>query len=195
VNPVLDHELALHAQGLSKRYAAVQALDQLELRVPRGGVHAFLGPNGSGKTTTIRIATGLTRADHGTMHVFGRDVRTELRHVATQVGAIVEEPKFFPAFSGRLNLRLLALPLKLPDSAVDQALEQVGLRERAGTPVGGYSLGMKQRLALGAAMLKQPQLLIFDEPTNGLDPAGIQQIRGTLRELAAQGITLSLIHI
>ena len=187
-------ELAISTTGLRKtyrnrkgRHVAVQGLD---LDVPIGGVHGFLGPNGSGKTTTIRMLLGLVRADSGTMSIFGQDVPKHLPDVVGRVGAIVESPKFFPAFSGRKNLQLLAEAIGRPRSIVDQVLEQTGLGERGKDKYKSYSLGMKQRLAIAATLLKEPDLLIFDEPTNGLDPAGIREIRNTMRSLGEQGKTV-----
>ena len=186
--------LAISTQGLRKtyrnrkgRHIAVQGLD---LDVPLGGVHGFLGPNGSGKTTTIRMLLGLVRADSGTMTIFGREVPKYLPDVVGRVGAIVESPKFFPAFSGRKNLQLLAEAIGRPRSVVDQVLEQSGLGARGRDKYRTYSLGMKQRLAIAATLLKEPDLLIFDEPTNGLDPAGIREIRNTMRSLGEQGKTV-----
>jgi len=187
-------ELAISTRALRKtyrnrkgRHVAVQGLD---LDVPLGGVHGFLGPNGSGKTTTIRMLLGLIRADSGTMSIFGREVPKHLPEVVGQVGAIVESPKFFPAFSGRKNLQLLAEAIDRPRGIVDQVLEQSGLGERGKDKYRTYSLGMKQRLAIAATLLKEPDLLIFDEPTNGLDPAGIREIRNTMRSLGEQGKTV-----
>ena len=187
-------ELAISTRGLRKtywnrkgRHVAVQGLD---LDVPIGGVHGFLGPNGSGKTTTIRMLLGLVRADSGTMSIFGRDVPRHLPQVVGRVGAIVESPKFFPAFSGRKNLQLLAEAIGRPRAVVDQVLEQAGLGDRGRDKYRTYSLGMKQRLAIAATLLKEPDLLIFDEPTNGLDPAGIREIRNTMRSLGEQGKTV-----
>lgn len=162
----------------------------LDLDVPLGGVHGFLGPNGSGKTTTIRMLLGLIRADSGTMSIFGHEIPQHLPEVVDRVGAIVESPKFFPAFSGRKNLRLLAEAIGRPPGIVDQVLEQAGLGERGKDKYRTYSLGMKQRLAIAATLLKEPDLLIFDEPTNGLDPAGIREIRNTMRSLGEQGRTV-----
>ena len=162
----------------------------LDLDVPLGGVHGFLGPNGSGKTTTIRMLLGLIRADAGTMSIFGSEVPKHLPEVVGRVGAIVESPKFFPAFSGRKNLQLLAEAIDRPRNIVDQVLEQSGLGERGKDKYKTYSLGMKQRLAIAATLLKEPDLLIFDEPTNGLDPAGIREIRNTMRSLGEQGKTV-----
>ncbi|MEO8556330.1 MAG: ATP-binding cassette domain-containing protein [Actinomycetota bacterium] len=187
-------ELAISTRDLRKtyrnrrgRHVAVQGLD---LDVPVGGVHGFLGPNGSGKTTTIRMLLGLVRADSGTMSIFGQNVPRHLPDVVGRVGAIVESPKFFPAFSGRKNLQLLAEAIGRPRSIVDQVLEQTGLGERGKDKYKTYSLGMKQRLAIAATLLKEPDLLIFDEPTNGLDPAGIREIRNTMRSLGEQGKTV-----
>jgi ABC-type multidrug transport system ATPase subunit len=188
-------DLAISTRGLRKTYRTrrgkrVVAVQGLELDVPAGGVHGFLGPNGSGKTTSIRMLLGLVRADAGTMTVFGRPVPEQLPQVVSRVGAIVESPKFFPAFSGRRNLELLADAIGAPRSRVGEVLEETSLGERGKDRFRTYSLGMKQRLAIAATLLKQPDLLIFDEPTNGLDPAGIREIRETMRSLGAQGRTV-----
>lgn len=187
-------EFAITTRGLRKTYRSRGgrrvAVDDLSLRVPVGGVHGFLGPNGSGKTTTIRMLLGLVRADSGDMRVFGQAVPDALPAVVGRIGAIVESPKFFPTFSGRHNLRLLAGAIGAPEARVDEVLEEVGLHERARDRYKTYSLGMKQRLAIAATLLKSPDLLIFDEPTNGLDPAGIHEIRQTMRGLAARGRTV-----
>ncbi|MEU4603720.1 ATP-binding cassette domain-containing protein [Kribbella sp. NPDC023972] len=188
-------ELAISTRGLRKTYRTrrgrqVVAVQGLDLDVPVGGVHGFLGPNGSGKTTSIRMLLGLIRADAGSMTVFGRPVPAELPAVVGRVGAIVESPKFFPAFSGRKNLELLAEAIGVPRQRVGEVLEQTSLGERGKDKFRAYSLGMKQRLAIAATLLKEPDLLIFDEPTNGLDPAGIREIRETMRSLGDQGRTV-----
>ncbi|MGC5168953.1 ATP-binding cassette domain-containing protein [Luteimicrobium sp. DT211] len=188
-------ELAVRTHGLRKTYRTRRgrrrvAVEGLDLEVPRGGVHGFLGPNGSGKTTSIRMLLGLSRADAGTMEIFGAPVPQRLPEVVARVGAIVEQPKFFPAFTGHKNLALLAAGIGAPSDAVDRVLHDVGLGERGGERFRSYSLGMKQRLAIAATLLKDPELLIFDEPTNGLDPAGIREIRDTMRSLGAQGKTV-----
>lgn len=187
-------ELAISTRGLRKTYRNRKgrhvAVAGLDLDVPLGGVHGFLGPNGSGKTTTIRMLLGLIRADAGTMSIFDREVPKHLPEVVGRVGAIVESPKFFPAFSGRKNLQLLAEAIDRPRGIVDQVLEQSGLGGRGKDKYRTYSLGMKQRLAIAATLLKEPDLLIFDEPTNGLDPAGIREIRNTMRSLGEQGKTV-----
>jgi ABC-2 type transport system ATP-binding protein len=169
-----------------------RAVDGLDLAVEAGGVFGFLGPNGSGKTTTIRMLLGLVGADTGRLTLFGRSVPDELPAVIGRVGALVESPLFFPNFSGRLNLELLSDLAELPRQRVDEVLEQVGLADRARDRVKGYSLGMRQRLGIAAALLKQPELLILDEPTNGLDPAGIREIRELIRSLGSSGTTVFL---
>lgn len=196
-SPVPDvdpREFAVSTRGLRKTYRTHKgrqvAVSSLDLDVPYGGVHGFLGPNGSGKTTTIRMLLGLIRADSGTMHLFGEPTPAHLPKVISRIGAIVEQPKFFPNFTGRRNLELLAGAVNAPKRAVGQVLDDVGLTDRAGSKYRTYSLGMKQRLAIAATLLKDPDLLIFDEPTNGLDPAGIREIRQTMRGLAESGKTV-----
>jgi len=188
-------DLAIRTQALRKTYRTrrgkrVIAVRGLDLEVPVGGVHGFLGPNGSGKTTSIRMLLGLVRADAGTMTVFDQVVPDRLPDVVGRIGAIVESPKFFPTFSGRKNLELLAAAIGAPRSRVGEVLEQTSLGERGKDKFKTYSLGMKQRLAIAATLLKEPDLLIFDEPTNGLDPAGIREIRETMRRLGEQGRTV-----
>ena len=187
-------DYAVEAYNLCKVYrtrrAGTPAVDGLDLRVPLGGVHGFLGPNGSGKTTTIRMLLGLIAADSGYIRVFDHEVPLHLDRVIDRVGAIVEQPRFFPNFSGRKNLTLLATAIGSPRRQVDSVLTDVGLADRAGDKFRTYSLGMKQRLAIAATLLKDPSLLIFDEPTNGLDPAGIHEIRATMRGLADRGKTV-----
>jgi ABC-2 type transport system ATP-binding protein len=166
------------------------AVQGLTMTVPLGGVHGFLGPNGSGKTTTIRMLLGLVRADSGTAEVFGEQVPGRLPHVIDRVGAIVESPKFFPAFTARQNLSLLAGAIGSPRHRVDEVLEATQLQDRGRDRYAGFSLGMKQRLAIAATLLKDPDLLIFDEPTNGLDPAGIREVRDTMKSLGTRGKTV-----
>lgn len=181
---------AVAISGLGKRYGAIKAVDGLSMTVPNGGVHGFLGPNGSGKTTTIRMLLGLIPADAGTMRLFGEPVPARLPQVIDKVGAIVEQPKFFDTFSARKNLALLAQAIGAPLSRVAEVIDQVGLTGRERGDFRTYSLGMKQRLAVAATLLKDPQLLIFDEPTNGLDPQGIHDFRATVRQLADAGKTV-----
>ena len=187
-------DLAVSTRGLRKTYRTprrqIVAVDALDLDVPAGGVHGFLGPNGSGKTTTIRMLLGLIRPDQGQMEVFGTPVPKQLPAVVGRVGAIVEAPKFYGSFSGRLNLELLAQAIGVGKHQVGVVLADVGLADRAESAVRTYSLGMRQRLAIAATLLKDPDLLIFDEPTNGLDPAGIREVRSTMRGLADRGKTV-----
>ncbi|PWN02927.1 ABC transporter [Nocardioides silvaticus] len=190
-------DLVIETTGLRKEFSSVRgekrvAVSDLDLAVPAGGVHGFLGPNGSGKTTTIRMLLGLARPTRGTMRLFGQPVPEQLPHVIGRVGAVVESPKFSPNFSGRRNLQLLAGAIGAPSSVVDSAIETVKLGGREKDRYKGYSLGMKQRLAIAATLLKTPDLLILDEPTNGLDPSGIREIRETIRDLGESGVTVLL---
>jgi ABC-2 type transport system ATP-binding protein len=170
-----------------------RALDDLHLVVETGGVHGFLGPNGSGKTTTIRVLLGLVRPDAGEVRLLDRPVPDDLPQVIGSVGALVETPLFSPGFSGRQNLRLLAETAGIPRTRVEEVLETVDLRDRAADRFNGYSLGMKQRLGIAAALLKQPRLLLLDEPSNGLDPAGIRDVRELIRRLGSDGSTTVLL--
>jgi len=187
----------LEIHGLHKTYRGLfggshTALDGFDMVVEAGEVHGFLGPNGSGKTTTLRTLLGLIRANGGEMRILGRPVPDDLPQVIGEVGAIVESPQFFGHFSARDTLSLLADAGNVPQIRVDEVLELVGLRDRAKDKVKAYSLGMKQRLAVASALLKQPRLLILDEPANGLDPGGIREMRDLMRGLAAGGMTVVL---
>lgn len=176
----------------SRRRGVRQALDGFDMVVEAGQVHGFLGPNGSGKTTTLRTLLGLIRPNGGRMAILGREVPAALSEVAPQVGAIVESPQFFPNFTAKDTLSLLASAGDVPQQRVMEVLELVGLRERANERVKSYSLGMKQRLAVASALLKNPKLLILDEPANGLDPGGIREMRTLMRNLVASGMTVVL---
>jgi ABC-2 type transport system ATP-binding protein len=184
----------IEIEGLRKEYrrrgGRAIAVDGLDLVVPAGGVFGFLGPNGSGKTTTIRCVLGLARPTKGTVRLLGRPVPEGLAAAAREVGAIVESPALFPTMSGRANLELLGAIDHIGPRRVTEALEEVGLAERGGDLVKKYSLGMRQRLALAAALLKDPALLILDEPANGLDPAGMRSVRELVRRLASEGRTV-----
>ncbi len=184
----------IEIEGLRKTYRrrsrTTVAVDGLDLAVPEGGVYGFLGPNGSGKTTTIRCILGLARPTNGDLRLLGRSVPTGLRESVRRTGAIVETPALFPTMTGRENLRLLAAVDGIGNGRVDDSLGVVGLAERADDLVKRYSLGMRQRVALAAALLKDPELLILDEPANGLDPAGMREVRHLLRRLADDGRTV-----
>ena len=181
--------VALRTDGLSKRYGSRPAVDRLSVEVPVGTVCGFVGPNGAGKTTTIRMLLGLVEPSSGTAEVLGRPI-TDPSAYLHRVGAMIEAPAFYPTLSGRRNLQVLARLGGIDDRRVDATLEQVGLAERASELYRAYSLGMKQRLGLAAALLGEPELLILDEPTNGLDPPGIREVRGLLRRLADAGLTV-----
>jgi ABC-2 type transport system ATP-binding protein len=184
-------DVALATRGLRKRYGRQVALDGLDLSVPGGVVYGFLGPNGAGKTTTMRILTGLIHADQGTVELLGKPFGRGKRRHLFDVGALIESPSFYPFLSGRENLRAVAAAgAPVPKGRVDELLDLVGLGSRARDKVSGYSLGMKQRLGIAAALLSDPRLLLLDEPANGLDPAGIVGMRDTLKALAAQGKTI-----
>ncbi|GIU90517.1 MAG: multidrug ABC transporter ATP-binding protein [Acidimicrobiia bacterium] len=188
-NVIEIHGLRKEYRSRTKRTVAVDALD---LAVPEGGVFGFLGPNGSGKTTTIRCLLGLVRPTTGHASVLGRPVPSRLPDVLPRVGAIVETPALFPTMTGRENLRLLAALDGIGRGRVDEVLSLVGLAERADDPVRKYSLGMRQRLGLAAALCKDPALLVLDEPANGLDPAGMREMRELMRRLGAEGRTVFL---
>ncbi|QWF20437.1 ABC transporter ATP-binding protein [Nocardioides sp. LMS-CY] len=189
-------DLVIETSGLRKEFRSRRgvriAVHDLDLAVPAGGVHGFLGPNGSGKTTTIRMLLGLAHATAGTMRLFGEPVPRRLPAVIDRIGAVVENPKFAPHFTGRQNLTLLARTIGASADRVEEAVATVGLTGRDGDRYKSYSLGMKQRLAIAATLLKRPALLILDEPTNGLDPAGIREIRDTIRQLGESGVTVLL---
>ncbi|OUS96893.1 ABC transporter ATP-binding protein [Rhodococcus sp. NCIMB 12038] len=175
---------------LTKRYGEHTAVDAVSLTVRTGEVYGFLGPNGAGKTTTLRMLTGLVRPTSGTATLFGCAPGDST--AAARTGVLIEGPGFFPYLSGRDNLRVLSRYRRLPDDAVESALHRVGLRDRGHDRFRTYSLGMKQRLGVAAALLGEPDLLILDEPTNGLDPAGMAEMRELIVELADSGHSVML---
>ncbi len=184
------NELVVQTDGLTKRYGDRLAVDAVSMTVRRGEVYGFLGPNGAGKTTTLRMMLGLIRPTAGTASVLGRPAgRAE---VTERVGSLIEGPGFFPYLSGRDNLRVLARARGLDSEVVEGALERVDLADRAGDRYKGYSLGMKQRLGVAAALMGDPELIVLDEPTNGLDPAGMQDMRALVVSLARGGQTVLL---
>jgi ABC-2 type transport system ATP-binding protein len=178
---------AIEVVGLTKRFGARVAIDAVDLQVPRGCAFGFLGPNGAGKTTLIRMLLGLTRASSGSMQLLGHPVPSERAIALQRVGAIVEEPHFHTYLTGRENMRVIAA-VRGPEAheQIAPALARVGLADRADEKVKGYSLGMRQRLGVARCLLADPLLLILDEPTNGLDPAGIQEFREMIRGLVEQ---------
>ncbi|HUO45382.1 MAG TPA: ABC transporter ATP-binding protein [Acidimicrobiia bacterium] len=177
-------------ENLHKRYGATIALDGLSFAVPAGSLTGFLGPNGAGKTTTFRSLLGLTRPDAGTMEVLGMRVGPDTAEIVRRLGAVVEEPGLVKGLNGRDNMRAAAHTLSRGHERIDELLEFVGLMDAAHRKIDGYSKGMRQRLALAAALLGDPELLFLDEPLDGLDPAGQAQIKQKLRDLAGQGKTV-----
>jgi ABC-2 type transport system ATP-binding protein len=184
---------AVETSGLTKRFGDNVAVGDVELRVPRGSAFGYLGPNGAGKTTLIRTLLGLTRADGGTMALLGIPVPADRAAALSRVGAIVDEPRFHAHLTGRQNLRLLAAARGgAAGRRIVPSLERVGLTDRADDKVASYSMGMRQRLGVASCLLGDPELLILDEPMNGLDPAGIHQMRAMIRSLVDEGRTVML---
>src|SRR6185503_17544218 len=188
-----EKEYLIETRGLSRRFGAQVAVDDLNLLVPAAGVYGFLGPNGAGKTTAIRMLLGLIRPDAGEVRLFGQPLMGNHRALMSRVGALVEAPSLYPHLTGRENLEVTRRLLGSPRALIDVALETVRMTRDANRRVREYSLGMKQRLGLALALLNKPQLLILDEPTNGLDPAGIHEMRDLIRRLPAEfGATIFL---
>jgi len=193
--PASSGDLAIETRGLTKRFGAYAAVKSIDLSVPLGSVFGFLGPNGSGKTTTIRMLLGLASPTSGEARVLGDDIASSKAAILPRVGALVEGPGFYPYLSGAANLRRLDsadryAPSRTRGARVADALERVGLSSAASKQVKAYSLGMKQRLGIANALLTPRELLILDEPTNGLDPQGTREVRSLVRELAASGTTI-----
>jgi ABC-type multidrug transport system ATPase subunit len=184
------NELILETNNLTKKYGDRLAVDSVSMSVRSGDVYGFLGPNGAGKTTTLRMCLGLVHPTSGSATVLGRS--TGDADVMARTGALIEGPGFYPYLSGRANLQVLARYRGLPDSAVDAALERVDLSERGGDRFKVYSLGMKQRLGVAAALMGDPELIVLDEPTNGLDPGGMADMRALIVDLASGGQTVLL---
>jgi ABC-2 type transport system ATP-binding protein len=186
-------DLAIEVHGLTKRFGERTALADLDLAVPSRSAFGFLGPNGAGKTTLIRLLLGLTRPSEGSMRLLGSALPEGRRDALARVGAIVEEPRFHRFLTGRENLAVVAAAREPEAHArIDSVLERVGLSERADDRVKSYSLGMRQRLGVARALLADPELLILDEPTNGLDPAGIHEFRQMIRDFVDEGLTVLL---
>jgi ABC-2 type transport system ATP-binding protein len=193
VGAIPDDSVAVETRGLIKQFGGKNAVDGVDLRVPRGSAFGYLGPNGAGKTTLIRVLLGLTHADAGTMSLLGYAVPQHRDKALVRVGAIVDEPRFHPHLSGRDNLAIMAAARE-PAAAgrVESSLERVGLSHRAQDKVAKYSMGMRQRLGVACCLLGDPELLILDEPMNGLDPAGMQEMRELIRSFVAEGRTVML---
>ncbi|MBN2002459.1 MAG: ATP-binding cassette domain-containing protein [Anaerolineae bacterium] len=185
-------ESIIQTTGLSRRFRDVVAVDKLSLEVPRNSIYGFLGPNGAGKTTTIRMLLGLIRPDAGEVRLFGQSLRRQPMAALRKVGALVESPSLYPHLTGRENLELTRRLVDGNRAQVDRALCIVKLEDAANRPVKTYSLGMRQRLGLALALLRSPELLILDEPTNGLDPAGILEMRELICNMPNLGISVFL---
>src|SRR5438067_2582651 len=184
-------EVVLRTRNLSKHYGKRLAVDNLNLEVNRGEIFGFLGPNGAGKTTTIRMALGLIAPTSGSVEILGKDILTHRAEILPRVGALVETPALYLYLSGRDNLRAVGSALGgVPKSRIDEVLELVGLQNRQKDRVRTYSLGMKQRLGVAMALLQDPEVLVLDEPANGLDPAGIVEMRDLMHQLSAEGKTV-----
>jgi ABC-2 type transport system ATP-binding protein len=183
----------IRTAAISKSFRGHPAVRGVSLEVERGSVYAFLGPNGAGKTTTIRMLLGLLRPDHGTIELFGQSLDRHRAEILTKTGSLVETPSVYPHLSARENIEIARRILDLPRSEIDRVLALVGLENRSRHLVRTYSLGMKQRLGLALALLGQRELLLLDEPMNGLDPAGMNEMRSLIRDLpGAHGVTVVL---
>lgn len=192
-NTQVESDWAVETVGLTKRFGHTVAVSGVDLRIPRGCAFGYLGPNGAGKTTLIRVLLGLTSADAGQMSLLGYDVPRHRDVALARVGAIVDEPRFHAHLSGRQNLQILAAAREpAARGRIDAALERVGILHRADDRVSKYSMGMRQRLGVAACLIGDPQLLILDEPMNGLDPAGMHEMRDMILSLVAEGRTVVL---
>ncbi len=180
-------ENILEINGLKKSYGSLTAVENLQLKVGRGSVFGLLGPNGSGKTTTLGMVLGVTKPTTGNYRWFGKPLDFESKQ---KIGAILETPNFYPYMTAQQNLELVAKVKEVPKSRISEVLEQVNLSQRANSKFKAFSLGMKQRLAIASALLCQPEVLVLDEPTNGLDPQGIAEIRALIKNISEQGITI-----
>ncbi|GGH35630.1 ABC transporter ATP-binding protein [Paenibacillus segetis] len=184
-------EMIIQTKNLTKKYRGRAAVNGLNLEIAKGDIYGFLGPNGAGKTTTIRMLLGLIQPTEGTIRVFGQDLRKDKLDILRRIGSLVEYPSYYGHLNAIDNLEAIRRILGVPKSRIDEVLDIVSLSKEAHRPVKGYSLGMKQRLGIAASLLGNPELLILDEPTNGLDPSGIQEIRELIKSLPGQhGITV-----
>lgn len=186
-------EFIIETKGLTRRFGQHVSVDHIDLRVPEGKIYGFLGANGAGKTTTIRMLLSLIRADEGSVQIMGRSLKRERESILRNVGSLVEGPAYYGHLSAYGNLKIICKLLELPEENIREVLDTVRLTPYAKQTVKGYSLGMKQRLGIAQALIRKPKLLILDEPINGLDPAGIQEIRNLMLALShEQGITIFL---
>lgn len=184
-------DFVIQTYNLSKHYPSKKAVDQVSLKINKGDIYGFLGPNGAGKTTTIRMLLGLIKPSHGSIRIFGKDLRKEKLSILRKIGSLVEYPSYYGHLSAYENLEALRRILDVPKTRIDEVLSIVRLQQEAKRPVKGFSLGMKQRLGIAAALLGNPELLILDEPTNGLDPAGILEVRELIKKMPGEhGITV-----
>ncbi|SHL46893.1 ABC-2 type transport system ATP-binding protein [Anaerocolumna jejuensis DSM 15929] len=186
-------EFIIETNGLTRRFGRHVSVDHIDLRVPEGKIYGFLGANGAGKTTTIRMLLSLIRADEGSVQIMGRSLKRERESILRNIGSLVEGPSYYGHLSAYGNLKIICKLLELPEENIREVLDTVRLTPYAKQTVKGYSLGMKQRLGIAQALIRKPKLLILDEPINGLDPAGIQEIRNLMLALShEQGITIFL---
>ena len=183
--------LAVSTRGLTKRYGDATVVDDMDLEVPEGAVYGFLGPNGAGKSTTMKMLLGLVHASGGEAVVLGREMTPDNRlEVLREVGSLIEAPSCYPHLTARENLLVRTTLLGIPEGRIDEVLETVDLKDTGSKRAGRFSLGMKQRLGIAIALIASPRLLILDEPTNGLDPIGIEELRGLIRSFPKRGITV-----
>ena len=190
---LMSDSFVLTTEGVTKSFARAQVVSELNLRVPLGSIYGFLGPNGAGKTTTIRMLLGLIRPDAGEISLFGLQLASHRKAILKRVGVLFEEPAIYPQMTGPENLQVLTRLTHIRTNRIEETLRQVELLDAADKRAGQYSRGMKQRLGIAMALLNEPQLLILDEPTNGLDPAGIRDVRELLKRLVTElGITVFL---
>ncbi len=189
---MMSNEIVIQTEHLTKTFKRHTAVDNVSLEVQAGEVFGFLGPNGAGKTTTIAMLLGLIKPTSGRAIIMGHDIQQEPEAALRRVGAMIEQPAFYPYLNGRDNLRVLALAGNIPKTRIDAVLDMVELQQRARDRFSAYSQGMKQRLAIAATLLADPQVIMLDEPTNGLDPAGMVEIRDLIRALSQQGHTIFL---
>lgn len=178
--------MVIDTQGLSFNFGSQQVVKALSLQVPEGSIYGFLGPNGAGKTTTIKLLLNLLKTDQGNIYIFGKELTANRIEILSQIGSLIEQPAIYGHLSGKENLMNRALLLQVPEKRVDEMLALVHLKDAANKKAGKYSLGMKQRLGIALALLSDPKLLILDEPTNGLDPNGIIEVRELLIRLVTQ---------